>query len=251
MRVTICALVSLSVSVAVAEKQPFSRYQSIVDRQMFGPLPPGFDSSKLPSEVARSGGGASAKELTKEQEKLQSSVHFSVINVDHEGKVVVGFTDNSDPKAPVHYYMRVGETQNGWCVKEANQEDATMTIVKDDIEVSLTLGDNSAKGGGKTSAANGGAASGIRQSRMGMLSLSERRAKRAQAEKEDAQKRAAEAAERAAQAEQEKADREREREAQRQQLMSIQEELKRVREQRESEKANQKAENGDGGGDAE
>ena len=39
---------------AWAEKPPYDRYQSIVDRQMFGALPVGFDPTKLPSEVTKS-----------------------------------------------------------------------------------------------------------------------------------------------------------------------------------------------------
>lgn len=250
MKTAVTILAVIFAAAAFAEKQPLSRYQSIIDRQMFGPLPKDFDPDKMPSEVARGSGSAAAeRELTQEQEKLQSAVHFSVINVDHDGKAVVGFTDNSDPKAPVHYYMRVGEKQNGWEVREADPEHATMTIVKDDVEVSLTLGDNSGKGGGKTSSAKSDSAS----PRPGLLggSLRARRMARRQAEQEAAKKQAADAAakeaERQAQAEQEKAEREAERAQQRQQLMAIQEELRKAREAKQQ----QQAESGDGHNDAE
>ena len=241
-------------AVLAAEKQPIERYQSIIDRQMFGPLPKDFDPTKMPSEVSRSSSSAAEKELTQEQAQLQSAIHFSVINVDHDGKPVVGFTDNSDPKAPVHYYMHVGETQNGWLVKEANPDNATMTIAKGEVEVELTLGDNSAKGGGKTSAA-GSATKPASGSRGGLLggTLSARRAMRRQAEQAEAQKREAEQAEkeaaRQAQAEQEKAERDAERAQQRQQLMAIQEELRKARE--EKAKHAQEAEGGDGNNDSE
>ena len=89
----------LLTAVASAEKQPFERYQSIIDRQMFGPLPPGFDPTKLPSEVQKSS-SAQERELSKEQEQLKSAIHFSVINVAADGKTEVGFTDNSDPENP-------------------------------------------------------------------------------------------------------------------------------------------------------
>lgn len=248
MKTAVTILAVILAAAAFAEKQPLSRYQSIIDRQMFGPLPKDFDPNKMPSEVTKGSGSASEKVLTQEQEKLQSAVHFSVINVDHDGKPVVGFTDNSDPKAPVHYYMRVGETQNGWTVREADPEDATMTIVKDDVEVSLTLGDNSGKGGGKTSSARADSAS----PRPGLLggSLRARRMARQQAAQEAAKKQAADAAakeaERQAKADQEKAEREAERAQQRQQLMAIQEELRRVREEKERQK---QAEDGDGDAD--
>lgn len=143
----------LSMSVGLkAEKQPFDRYQPILDRQMFGQVPEGFDPTKPPSEVAKSSGSAQ-RELTKEQEQLKSSIHFSVINVTPDGETAVGFTDNSDPKAPVHYYLKVGEKRNGWEVQEADPQKATMTIAKGDIVVSLELGANSAKTAGATTAA--------------------------------------------------------------------------------------------------
>ena len=131
---------------ASAERQPYERYQSIVNRQMFGPLPVGFDPTKSPSEVSKSG-SAAEKELTKEQEKVKSAIRFSVINVTPQGETAIGFTDNSDPKAPVHYYLKEGESRGGWTVKEADAKTATMTIAKDGIEVSLSLGGDSAKDG--------------------------------------------------------------------------------------------------------
>ena len=237
---------------ALAEKQPFERYQSIVDRQMFGPLPPGFDPTKLPSEVAKSS-SAEEKQLTQEQEKLQSSIHFSVINVTPEGETAVGFTDNSDPKAPVHYYLKVGEKRNGWEVKEADPAAATMTIAKGEVEVSLTIGGNSAKDAGATARAGGAPAPAVSRpapgARPGLLggTLRSRRLLRQKAAQEDEAKRKAEQAEkdaeRQAQAEQEKAQREAERAEQRQQLMAIQEELKRVREAKAAASKNEEASN--------
>lgn len=239
-----------------AEKQPIERYQSVIDRQMFGPLPPGFDPTKSPNDVQKSS-SKDERQLTQEQEKLQSSIHFSVINVTADGQPEVGFTDNSDPKAPKHYFLKVGESRDGWTVKDASAEDATMTIAKGEIEVSLSLGGNSAKdggtskaGGSATTAANGG----VRRPNLlggGLLgggSLRARRLQRQQAAAADAAKqqeeRAAQEAERQAQAEQEKQQREAERAEQRQQLLAIQEELKRVREAKAA--AANSEENGDG-----
>lgn len=242
MKIVLLGAFALTVAFAgFAEKQPIERYQSVIDRQMFGPLPPGFDPTKSPNDVQKSS-SKDEKQLTQEQEKLQSSIHFSVINVASDGQPEVGFTDNSDPKAPKHYFLKVGESRDGWTVKDANAEDATMTIAKGEIEVSLSLGGNSAKDGGTSkagSAPTSAAASGIR--RPGLLggglmggSLRARRLQRQQAAAADAAKqqeeRAAQEAERQAQAEQEKQQREAERAEQRQQLLAIQEELKRVRE---------------------
>ena len=234
MKRTVSFLVLLAAVTAVAEKQPYDRYQSIVDRQMFGPLPPGFDPTKSPNEVQRSS-SQEEKQLTQEQEKLQSSIHFSVINVTPEGDTAVGFTDNSDPKAPVHYYLKVGEKRNGWEVKEADAAAAKMTIAKGEIEVSLSLGGNSAKDAGSTAKAGNrsGSGPGLRPGLLGG-SLRARRQQRLMeakaAQEREAAAKAEKDAERQALAEQEKAQREAERAEQRQQLLAIQEELKRVRE---------------------
>jgi len=240
---TVVALLALAAFAARAEKQPFSRYESIVERQMFGALPAGFDPTKMPSEVAR-GGGKQEKELTKEQEKLQSSIHFSMINLTPDGSTAVGFTDNSNPKAPIHYYLKVGESRDGWKVEEADAKAATMTIVKGDVQVSLTLGGNSGKGAGQTQqrgAAGGDSATGgggLLGTLRGRRALRERRAEAARSEefKKLREEQAAKEEERAARAAEEKAQRDAEREEQRKQLLEIQEELRKTREAAAAEK---------------
>lgn len=240
------AVMSLALA-AAAEKQPLSRYQSIIDRQMFGPVPPDFDPTKSPTEVTKSS-SASRKELTQEQEKLQSAVVFSVINVTPEGETAVGFTDNSDPKAPKHYYLKVGEAKDGWTVKEANPVEASMTIVKDDVEVSLKIGDNSAKGSGSTARAGAGVGAASASRRPGLFGSIGSRRQRLRQQQEEQAKAAADAAaqkeaDRQAQAAAEKAEREAEREQQRQQLMAIQEELRKAREQRQQDAAKDESAN--------
>lgn len=243
MKHLIAMLAVLAAVAAEAERQPLERYQSIIDRQMFGKPPPGFDPSRPPNEVSKS----EQRELTQEQEKLQSAVHFSVIRISPEGKTQVGFTDNTDPKAPKHYVLAVGEEQDGWMVKEADAAEETMTIAKGDIEVSLKIGDNSGKGGGTTAKAKGGAASGFaaRRPMGGGLLAGSLRARRLQ-RKADEQAQQAQAAEKAAQEKaerdavqaQEKAEREAERAQQREQLLAIQEELRKAREQRQKSESN-------------
>ncbi len=148
----LCALAFAALAAAVrpalAEKVGYGHYKTIVDRQMFGPLPADFDPTKMPSEVAKSSSSASAAaeaQLTKEQEKLKSAVRFSVINVTPQGDVAVGFTDSSNAKAPKHYYLKKGEARDGWLVKEADPEKATVTLEKDGIELPLAIGEDSAK----------------------------------------------------------------------------------------------------------
>ena len=261
---TIIVILLAAAFSACAERQPFERYKSIVDRQMFGELPPGFDPTKMPSEVAR-GGGKQEKELTKEQEKLQSSIHFSMINVTPDGATAVGFTDNSNPKVPVHYYLKVGESRDGWKVEAADAKAATMTIVKGDVEVSLTLGGNSAKGGGQTQPrggtagqpsgqASGSAASGTGSALntlRGRRAMRERKAEAAQAAelRKLREEQAVKDEEREAKAAEERAQREAEREENRKQLQAIQEELRKARE--EAAKESQKEAESDANNNAE
>ena len=253
----IFSLLVLAVGLGHAERMPFSRYQSIVDRQMFGQPPPGFDPTRPASEVAKT---AAPVELTKEQEQVRSAIHFSLINITPAGETAVGFTDNSDIKAPVHYYLKVGEKRNGWEVKSADPVAATMTIAKGEIEVSLELGGSSSsapgKGGAGPQPPGGGGRSGGNRSLAGNPGGGQRnsllggqgdslRARREQrkrqrelaeaAEAAEEQKREQERAAERAKAEAEIAQREQDRELQRQQLQAIQEELKRAREARQAE----------------
>jgi len=247
-----------------AERQPYARYQSIVDRQMFGALPPGFDPTKSPSEVSKADAREAEAQLTKEQEQIKSAIHFSMINITPSGDTAVGFTDNGDAKNPVHYYLKVGEQRNGWLVKEADPVKATMTIAKGDVEVSLSIGGNSAKGGATTKA--GGASPsvasataeqqsaasrptsllGARPAAANSLgSLRSRRLLREQQRQQDAaEKEAAQAAaeerrrEEEARREEERLQREVEREEQRAQLQQITEELRKAREERAAAQEN-------------
>ena len=256
-------VLGLTATLAFAEKQPFERYQSIIDRQMFGPLPPGFDPTKSPNEVQKS--SKADAELTQDQAKLKSAIRFFVIDKKDDGSVAVGFSDNSDPKTPKSYYLKVGESRDGWEVKEADSETATMTIAKGEVEVSLKLGGNSATdgnaapdGGGSATAPAAASASGGSSRRSGLfggglLGTGSLRARRMQRQQEaEAKRQEAKAAEEAreaerqakederqAQAEADKQQREAEREEQRKQLLAIQEELKRVREAKAAAEAHE------------
>lgn len=152
-----CSISAVLVSFALfAEKQPFERYQSIIDRQPFGQPPIGFDPTKPPGEMQKGQSEAAAQqELTLDQQQLQKAVGFSVINIEAGGVTMVGFTDNTDPKIPRHYYLPVGETRNGWKVTSADAVKKTATISKDGVEVSLNLGDN-AKGAAPGPGGKGG-----------------------------------------------------------------------------------------------
>lgn len=258
MKAVLTAVAACACLAAAAERQPLDRYRSIIDRQMFGRPPPNFDPSVPASQAAK---GVSDEVLSKEQEAVKNSIHFSVINVTPDGATAVGFTDNSDSKAPVHYYLKVGEERNGWKVVKADPVKATMTVVKGDVEVSLELGANSAKAKGDESSARQLApaanASGPGPRKAGILSgksllrggdsqglgasLRERRAAKEQARlAETAKARELEAKRQAEAAEKEKerdAQLQAEREERRRELQLIKDELKAQREAAERERA--------------
>ena len=234
MRKTLVYISILFALAAFAEKQPFERYQSILERQMFGPLPQGFDPAKMPSEVAKSGANGQ-KELTKEQEELKKAVQFSVLNVRQTGEVEVGFSDLSDKESPVHYFLKVGESQNGWKVESADVETATATIEKDGVVLELSLGDNSAKGSTakKADSANAGS-SGMRRTPASLFGTARERRLR-QAEEQRAQEE-----------QRRKAEREADREAFKQEfqaaLANVKRDLEEKAEQRKAEEERAKAE---------
>ena len=253
----------------------FERYRTIIDRKPFGPEPANFDPDAPGSRGGAAGGGGAvdpaAQEAMKAQEeqKIIASVRVSALNVTPSGKIAVGFTDASKQPSGT-YYLKVGETRDGWTVKAADARAMKVTLEKDGVEATLGLGEGSADGGkdgGKVKTVAGAAVRppvGRRLARAGLLrpvalsasappgasaapggSIASLRARRAQKEAEAEARRKAAAEQ--AQAEREKAAAEREkaaaeREQQLQQLQQIQEELRRNREERQQREAAQAAE---------
>lgn len=248
----------------------FERYRTIIDRKPFGPEPANFDPDAPGSRGGTAGGGGAvdpaAQEAMKAQEeqKIIASVRVSALNVTPSGKIAVGFTDASKQPSGT-YYLKVGETRDGWTVKAADARAMKVTLEKDGVEATLGLGEGSAdngKGGGKAKTVAGAAVRPPvgRLARAGLLhpvalsaptppgasaapggSIANLRARRALKEAE----RAEEEKRQAAAAEQARADREKaaaEREQQRETLLQIQEELRRQREQKEQERQRQQQE---------
>jgi len=249
---------------AAAQEAVPARYQAITDRMPFGTEPEGFDPEN-PTKGGPGGRGADGA-LTPEQEaqlqseeaqKIIASVRVSMLNVTPSGKIAIGFTDNSAQPA-ANYYLKVGESRDGWTVKDADAREQVVTLVKDGVEAELKLGEGSdGKGGkgekgGKGPRLTGRAAAGANAAAQAPAapaasSLAELRGRRArrqaamQAEVQAAQAKAAaleqekkdREAERAAEREQAAA----EREQQRQALLQIQEDLRRQREERQKAEA--------------
>ena len=252
------------VAALAAETIAFERYQTIIDRQPFGQPPPGFNPSQMASEVQKGVAAAAEVELTVEQQELQKVVGFSVLNRNGEDYWVgISVPSAGDPKQPSHYYMKVGDTRDGWFVKSADPLKKTAVVVKDEVEIELTLG--TPFNGGAGANAKGAAAKNARTmaapaGRSGLLtrrtvggeaggpaaaptSFAGRRARReaeaaalaAEAAAREEERRAREE-EAKARAEEERAAREAERAEQRQQLMDIREELRKAREEKERQR---------------
>ena len=245
MRMLLLAAALGCVAGAVAETVPLERYQSLIDRYPFGMPPPDFDPNKMASSVSKST-SADTADMTEQQAAIVKNITFSVINVDSAGVTWVGFTDNSDQKHPLHYYMGVGESRNGWTVKEANPGEKTMTVEKDGVEVALELGGKSTGNGGSAGknamrapaadrspllGAGGGAQPGSFRSRRARREkeAAENEARRLAAEEEKRKLAEEEAIER----EKERMMHEEERAEQRRQLEAIRDELRKSRENRE------------------
>lgn len=254
MRISTYAAFAAAVFAGAVFARPFELYQPIIDRCPFGDPP---DDPSVPPELAsKNGSGKDAqdeKELTKEQEQLEKAVRVSVLTVNPDGRVMVGFSDLSDAKKPVHYYMAAGETRGGWFVKEADAKEKKIVLVKDgQIEIERMLGENSSS----ASKAGGGekAAAPARPKQNHLLSHKSRRrqreadeeAERLEREKQREQMRLAheEAEKRRAE---DKAEREAEREEMREQLSSLKAELQRNREAARQREAAEDAGNEEGG----
>ena len=252
------------VAALAAETIAFERYQTIIDRQPFGQPPPGFNPSQMASEVQKGVAAAAEVELTVEQQELQKVVGFSVLNRNGEDYWVgISVPSAGDPKQPSHYYMKVGDTRDGWFVKSADPLKKTAVVVKDGVEIELTLGTPFNGGAGanaKVAAAKNARTMAAPTGRSGLLarragggeaddptapptSFAGRRARReaaaaaaaAEAAAREEERRAREE-EAKAQAEEERAAREAERAEQRQQLMDIREELRKAREEKERQR---------------
>ena len=256
-------LFAFAIFAAFAEGQPFSRYQTIIDRKPFGPEPANFDPEAAPG-TASAAGAAGAGEMTPEQrtaeeQNLASKVRVSILNVAPNGTVKVGFTDSS-ANPPENYYLKVGGSQNGWTVKSAEPATESVTLEKDGVEVTMKLGEGSGGKGGSKEAAKGGVPrrgltsfGGNRDDRGaggtppqparlgGLARLRQHRMEMEAKQREEAErKREADAAVKAEQAEREAREQEEkqrlaeERAQQREALLQIQEQLRKQREEREA-----------------
>jgi hypothetical protein len=240
------AILAVSPVLHADDARPFDLYRPIIDKCLFGPPPndptvvPDKNSSSLSAD------GKTELELSKEQELLEKSVTVSALVQKPDGTVMVGFSDSSDRKTPVHYYLAVGESKQGWTVASADMTAKKVLLEKDGIEIERALGDKNAAVAAKPNAAEPDKTSSPRSMLLsgrsnGLLrgGLMSRRAIRRQEtenqrlediKRETERKKAEEDA--ALRREQESA----ERAEQRQSLLALQEEMRKIREARDRTK---------------
>ena len=241
-KVFFSAVLPFAAYAVFAGSHTLDRYRPLIDRYPFGEPPPSFDPTKLASEVSKNGKEDAA--LGEAEAEIVKNISFSVINLEPDGTLMVGFSDNTDPKQPVHYYIPAGSVRNGWHVKDADLDAKSMTLEKDGVEVVLSLGDKSASGKAPSAARNAGSEESTRvagakagMSPDAMPSMVGRRSRRLRREREDAIAAArdrAEAEEAKKKAEEvremERIRREEERAERMRELEAIREELRRGRE---------------------
>lgn len=137
---------SLGIAVsALAEVRPLDDYKTIVDRHPFGRPPEDFDPTAAPDARTAAGGRGGAAEaevpLTQQQEDLRKNVTASIIHINPQTNVPwLGFTDLTDPKAPVSHFVAEGSGEGGWLVKGIDFETKTATLVKGEVEIEVVVG---------------------------------------------------------------------------------------------------------------
>lgn len=108
---------------------PFAHYQPILDRMPFGAMP--VVAPQVSADQAAA--AATETEILAEQQALANQVTLSAVNITPKGHTAIGFTDRS-VNPPANYYLRVGESANGWTVKYADFDEETATLQKDGVE---------------------------------------------------------------------------------------------------------------------
>jgi hypothetical protein len=113
---------------------PFENYQIILDRMPFGRPPPAQSEMPLTPEEA-----AAQKAAAEEEKNLAKNVVLTCINMTPGGQIAVGFSVNVD-KSASNYYLRSGESQDGWSILAANYGAETATLKKGSVVITLQLG---------------------------------------------------------------------------------------------------------------
>ncbi|MBO4286889.1 MAG: hypothetical protein J5985_01845 [Kiritimatiellae bacterium] len=147
MKFVFSILTALACCGAVSAAQTYKpytidRYQSILDRMPFGPLPPNFSENgdPEPAPAMTEEELKTAEEVRVEQQQLAKGVKVSCVNINPDGEVMVGFTDTNE-KPPINFYMAVGDERKGWSIVDADYDKEWAQLKKDDIVITMKLGE--------------------------------------------------------------------------------------------------------------
>lgn len=113
---------------------PFSDYKVILDRKPFGDLKVLSKTSKGDKEAE-----AAIAEENKAKETLARQIHLVAVNIMPSGSIVVGLVDKTT-KPSRSLLLAPGESEAGYKVLEANVNEETAKIEKDDVIITLKLG---------------------------------------------------------------------------------------------------------------
>lgn len=132
----------LRAETAVYEPWPRDRYDVILEKLPFGPLPAGFTE---PGTAGAAGGVAeevkiaAPEEVVAAQEELSGKIRLQCVNIAPCGDVMVGFLDESDNAT--RYYLAIGDSHRGFSVLDADYDREWAQIVKDGVMVTMKLGE--------------------------------------------------------------------------------------------------------------
>lgn len=114
----------------------FAKYQPILDRMPFGPLPAGLNADGTPDPSQEP---QTPEALPVDQQQLAKQVKMSCVNISPDGETMVGFSDLG-AKPQRNYYLAVGDTQDGWTIVGADYDKEWAKLGKDGVEITIQLG---------------------------------------------------------------------------------------------------------------
>ncbi len=121
------------------EMPPFEYYEVIITRQPFGALSAAKGIAVEPPD-------ADEMRQAQEEQKLARQIHMVAVNRTPAGRIAVGFVDKA-AKPEKHYYLNVGESADGFTVVEASFQDESATLTKEEVTITLKLGQGLVSGG--------------------------------------------------------------------------------------------------------
>lgn len=137
MRPLVLVVTLLSARIWAASLPAFSDYEVILLKKPFGDLGSyskvaTFDASQRDAEIQEA-------QEKKEIQNLARQISLVAIIRTPKGDIAVGLVDRAE-KVAKSFYLRIGESDGGWTIKEADFAEETATIEKGGLSFTLKLG---------------------------------------------------------------------------------------------------------------